>query len=157
MHRLKLKNGFTLIELIMVMSIIGLVLVSISDYLIESTNSFRMDNDRMSVYDATSEALDSIVTTVFHTTPSMTVQATGDNRIYVFRRGANAQVYVLDSEVDKVTFTTITSGDQFVIQRGVSSSVTFSSGANEGLEINVEGVSGNYSHVLSGEAYFRNK
>lgn len=149
-------RGFTLIELLMVMSIVSLVIVSVGDFLVESTNSFHMNNDRMRAYNSASEAMDIIVSTVYHTTPTVTFASDG-TAISVVRTGSSPRTNVLDEEVSTLVITTITSGTVHAINRSTVDSVTINCSENHGLQIEITTTSGKYSHTIRNQAYFRNK
>lgn len=76
MSILKNTKGFTLIELILVVSIVGLVIVSVGNYLITNLNSFNTDVARLDAQEETQEAMKALTTLALN---SSGVEAVGSS------------------------------------------------------------------------------
>lgn len=147
------QKGFSLIELIVVMGIIGFVIVGIGDFMLSSVQSFKDANNRMEAQDAVTVSMEEVLDRVMAATPSVTFQSSG-NQLLVSSRGIEK---VLLDEITTVTVRPSNGGALFTMDRTTATSQTFTCSSNVGLEIGMTARVRSYTFTLSNLMYFRNE
>lgn len=168
MSCLKNNRGFTLIELILVVSIVGLVIVSVGNYLITNLNSFNTDMARLDAQDASQAAMKALTALVMesggvHAVGSSTHPIITDitlemptalpddrNRIQMAGNTLSSSLNgVLSTEIMNLTLVPIPDPE------GTPSDADYINA--EGLTITIVSEKNGQQSSLTNQVYFRNK